>query len=431
MCVEGLVCLLEEWGIELAPSILLIDNRSSLSLMRMGGSWRTRYFAVRAARIMEEHMRGNLNLRYCPTSAMGADGLTKMATAPVMKMLRDIQHGILPSLPEADAELAIHRLSPHSDEALVAHAAFGALPMTRQRREAEQIAYDVLERGSFVSDADLLSVLQSWGFAKNTHRPNVAPRGADYVFSECFGLIRDRTGRWMVSVVTSMFPSVAKVLNVWLRQRLVMLSDESFERPLQQWLWTSCTVNRGFAAARHRDGNNFGPSIARSFNGPRGDGLYYWPEHQSGPLEKLSQRKAMVLDIADPASMCAFDGRMPHQTRQGKGDLTRRYSIIFFTINKSWVAPPDVLHAVEDLGFILPTKRQRLRNSRPSSVHSVMEMNILPGLSIKVEGHVFRSSVLDILCSRSRVWSQSRALTTLSLSLSVIVKIGSMLGPRL
>ena len=74
VCVEGLVGLLEEWGIPLLPPILLIDNKSALTICELGGSWRTRYFEVRAAKIAEEHQRGRVQLRYCQTDVMAADG---------------------------------------------------------------------------------------------------------------------------------------------------------------------------------------------------------------------------------------------------------------------------------------------------------------------------------------------------------------------
>ena len=85
VCVEGLKCLLLEWGVELAPPILLIDNKSALVVCDVGGTWRTRYFAVRAARLADEHRLGNVVLRYCRTDLMAADGLTKLASSQVMK----------------------------------------------------------------------------------------------------------------------------------------------------------------------------------------------------------------------------------------------------------------------------------------------------------------------------------------------------------
>ena len=87
------MCLLEEWHIELRPPILLVDNKSALTLMRLGGSWRTRYFAIRAVRIIEELSALRLQLRYCPTKLMAADGLTKLATGQVMQDFREVLHG--------------------------------------------------------------------------------------------------------------------------------------------------------------------------------------------------------------------------------------------------------------------------------------------------------------------------------------------------
>ena len=94
VCVEGLKCLLLEWGVDLAPPILLIDNKSALVVCDVGGTWRTRYFAVRAARLADEHRLGNVVLRYCRTDLMAADGLTKLASSHVMRKLHDYLGGI-------------------------------------------------------------------------------------------------------------------------------------------------------------------------------------------------------------------------------------------------------------------------------------------------------------------------------------------------
>ena len=102
---EGLRFLLEEWGLQLRPTILLIDNRSALLLGENGGTWRTRYFAVRAARLQQEHQVGNLLLRYCPTAAMRADALTKMGTAVLLENLRLALAAQLPPPTTADMDV--------------------------------------------------------------------------------------------------------------------------------------------------------------------------------------------------------------------------------------------------------------------------------------------------------------------------------------
>ena len=75
---------------------------------------------------------------------MGADGLAKMATSHVMSMLRNIQHGDLPDIPVASAEIAIQWLSKPSEESIVAMAVYGSTPMTHRRRQAEHRAFEIL-----------------------------------------------------------------------------------------------------------------------------------------------------------------------------------------------------------------------------------------------------------------------------------------------
>ena len=281
---------------------------------------------------------------------MGADGLTKMAAGLVMTILRGILNGILPKVPSATAELAIHRPAPRIEPRAVANSVCVSLPMTVQRRNAEQFAYRLMENDGKVSDEQLVHMLSLWGFAKNHHRPNVAPKGSSYVFSECFGLVRDRTGRWMQSTVTTMFPNVAKVLNRWLRDRLRALDHPAFDEPLHDWRWSSCTVNKGYAAERHRDANNYGPSIVRSFGSNRGDGLYLWTNESNKSMESLSRRSAALLDIHRSDRLVAFDGTLPHETKRLAGNMSDRYSVIFFMAKGSWNSPSEVLDDICELG---------------------------------------------------------------------------------
>ena len=159
VCVEGLQCLLEEWHVALDPPVLLVDNRSALTLMRLGGSWRTRYFAVRAARIMEEHSMNRIQLRYCPTAQMGADGFTKLATGPVLETLRNILNSEPPEIPTADAELGLQAQQPVVSAALATKRILGCVPMIARRRQAEAYAHEVLSRKSKVSDDELHHML--------------------------------------------------------------------------------------------------------------------------------------------------------------------------------------------------------------------------------------------------------------------------------
>ena len=97
---EGLKALLDEWGADVGKPILLVDNKSALRVSELGGTWRTRYFAVRAARLQEESAADAISLRYCPTGDMMADGLTKNASAQVLQKLRECCDGKLPLIPD-------------------------------------------------------------------------------------------------------------------------------------------------------------------------------------------------------------------------------------------------------------------------------------------------------------------------------------------
>ena len=96
--VEGLRSLIVEWGVRLDPPALYQDNQSAMTVIQTGGTWRTRYFATRAARLSEEHKLKSIVLHYCPTKLMAADGLTKLSTAEMHQNMREAMQGRLPSV---------------------------------------------------------------------------------------------------------------------------------------------------------------------------------------------------------------------------------------------------------------------------------------------------------------------------------------------
>ena len=99
--VEGLRALLLEWNLDIPKPILRVDNKSALKVSELGGTWRTRYFAIRAARLQEESAADRISMRYCPTGDMMADALTKNAGAAVLQLLRDCCHRHLPKVPDS------------------------------------------------------------------------------------------------------------------------------------------------------------------------------------------------------------------------------------------------------------------------------------------------------------------------------------------
>ena len=212
------------------------------------------------------------------------------------------------------------------------------------------LAHELVSTCKVITDEQLQRVLMTWGFARNRSRRNVAP-ASDYIWSETFGLVYDRTGRWTESTVTRMFPSIAKCLNKWFSSRLCQLSHPAFPHPANDWRWTSITVNRGYAAARHVDANNHGPSVIRSIAGAT-DRLWLWPEGTKKDISTLSPVDAVEVPIASKRHLWAFDGRCPHETKPYGGDISNRLSIIYFQAARGWKASSDATARLTDLGFV-------------------------------------------------------------------------------
>ena len=76
---------------------LLIDNKAALTTASLGATWRTRYYAVRAHRLLQESQAGKVVLTYCPTKLMVADTLTKLATSEVISVLLAAMESQLPT----------------------------------------------------------------------------------------------------------------------------------------------------------------------------------------------------------------------------------------------------------------------------------------------------------------------------------------------
>ena len=234
--------------------------------------------------------------------------------------------------------------------ALAIKPTYGWLPMIERRRQADRLALELVSTGNRISDAQLHKVLDLWGFARNTKRRNVAPPGTAYVYSECFGLVYDRTGRWMVSAVAQMFPSVARLMNQWFVERLAQLSHRAFSEPLKQWKWTAITVNRGYAATRHVDLNNFGPSVIRSIADGT-DRLLYWPGADRKSMSSLDTHDAVELPVSSRRHLFSFDGRCPHEVKQYGGAVESRLSVVFFLNARGWKADTSTTRHLEQLGF--------------------------------------------------------------------------------
>ena len=119
--MEGLRQLLQDLGVTIDCAKLLIDNKAAIAITECGANWRTRYFAVRGKRLHEEHARGSVSLEHCKTGDMIADGLTKLASHPVLETLYQAMAGNLPArassalrLPELPGPKSVTFASPEA-----------------------------------------------------------------------------------------------------------------------------------------------------------------------------------------------------------------------------------------------------------------------------------------------------------------------------
>ena len=94
--IQGLKILLQEWGLIFDACTIKVDNTAAITIAENGGSWRTRYFAVRGSRINEEIALGSIKLDHEPTGKMLADGLTKLGTSDMLSNVRNAMKGVLP-----------------------------------------------------------------------------------------------------------------------------------------------------------------------------------------------------------------------------------------------------------------------------------------------------------------------------------------------
>ena len=129
-------------------------------------------------------------------------------------------------------------------------------PVKRSRKRANSEAEGLLASGCAVSGEKVLRVLRSWKFSENVSRVNVMPRDAHFVLSDTLGLVCTRTGAVSVSRLTNQYPAVFQVLCAWLRHAWPLADRFPF---------TSISVNCNYAAQRHRDCGNVGPSLTKAF----------------------------------------------------------------------------------------------------------------------------------------------------------------------
>ena len=110
----------------------------------------------------------------------------------------------------------------------------------RSRRAAARLAEELLQK-SYISDADILAVLELWYFKQSSKRINVLPAGANFIHSDTLGLVRTRTGTVVTTRVTVKYSHVFHLLATWLKDNLPKDFKSKFP-------FTSIAVNYAYAA---------------------------------------------------------------------------------------------------------------------------------------------------------------------------------------
>lgn len=222
--------------------------------------------------------------------------------------------------------------------------------LVHKRRTADRMARDVLASAdnthSAVTKDEVLQVLRCWEFARNDSRRNVLPEGRDWVHSDTFGLIRRRDGLHKVCESTVWYPHVPMLLARWLRGNgPPELGDTEFA-------YTTINVNSAYAARRHRDRNNVGPSVIATFGEFSGGRLRYWRrDPRSGTdVRDLPEEEGEWVDLqARPSGI--FDGNCAHEVEDFIGE---RFSIVYFTVRGYESADESERLELKHWGFAWP-----------------------------------------------------------------------------
>jgi len=217
-------------------------------------------------------------------------------------------------------------------------------------RHAEAFLASATQESRLIRDDEVEFVLSTWGFARNTTRQNVLPEDKEWVWSDTIGLLRDRTGDIHLTKATTRYPAVVEILNRWLTDRL--------PAEVQTFKFTTLNLNKNYAAKRHRDGNNFGPSMIKGFGDYEKGELSVFPSDDRGftDLDKLPKSDRVTLDIKN--NLVMFNGNSAHEVDDYSGN---RYSIVYFTIGCHAKMTDECRQGLAKIGMPVPASDEDSR----------------------------------------------------------------------
>merc|ERR1719215_1686144 len=92
-----------------------------------------------------------------------------------------------------------------------------------------------------------------------------------FVHSETIGLLHCPGGRLLATLHTKQYPKVLTLLARWMKDN----RPKGYSRDFP---FTSIIINFGYAAKKHRDHQNCGPSVVKTFGDYKGGRLIYWAD---------------------------------------------------------------------------------------------------------------------------------------------------------
>eukprot|EP00746_Dinoflagellata_sp_MGD_P162216 gnl/MRDRNA2_/MRDRNA2_89670_c0_seq1.p1 gnl/MRDRNA2_/MRDRNA2_89670_c0~~gnl/MRDRNA2_/MRDRNA2_89670_c0_seq1.p1 ORF type:complete len:674 (+),score=156.91 gnl/MRDRNA2_/MRDRNA2_89670_c0_seq1:198-2024(+) len=210
-------------------------------------------------------------------------------------------------------------------------------------RKAAEFLKDAKENNRIIAEEEVEKVLMTWGFAKNGGRVNVMPENQNWVWSDTLGLLRDRVGDIHLTPPTARYPNFVRIITKYLEDRI--------PEEVNTFKFTSLNLNCNYAAKRHRDGNNFGPSIITGFGNYTGGELAVFPEDDRGrsDLFKLPEKDRMSVSIKQNIVM--FNGNSAHEVDSFQG---MRFSVVYFTAGCHAKACEEDKDQLLRLGFPYP-----------------------------------------------------------------------------
>jgi len=197
-----------------------------------------------------------------------------------------------------------------------------------------------------VCDADVLAVLQKWGFKKNDGRINVMQEGVTFVFSDTVGLVSDRKGCIAPTAWTLAYPNAMQVLCTYLQNNLP--SD------LKGFSFTSININKNYAGKLHRDGNNVGPSVIKAFGAFTGGLLNYYPNDDRTHTEVTDLPKSDLTKADLSKNLALFDGKRGHAVDPFEGE---RFTLVYFTAPRNDRCTPENRAGMTKCGFAMTTAK--------------------------------------------------------------------------